>query len=773
MDDSSLVASKITIDFNRVLNRFLKYWYIFIISIFIVVIFSIIKNRYSVSTYPVTASIVFKESKESKGESFIYNNSLVSGVRNYLNETYIIKSFPLIERTLREINFGISFFVEGNVLTTEVYNLPIECVIINDNENATASFKFKMINSNQYELSTSGDGKQLKDVTLFHFKDTITYHGLSLLFAPKPLRDHSSETDVTYLVNYTSPSLLAPIYAARLSAAWAEVNAGIMNLSIEGNNPEKEIDFLTGLILNYQNYDLDKKNQTAIRTSKFIMSQLASISDSLHKIEAKLELFKTKNIKSTMGSEVAYLSAKIDPLEGINSELGLREIYFNYLTDYLNRNENYDQIILPTSTGITDGLLNSLMSRLIDLQLLLKMNDKPDNPLVVQSKKNITEIKKEILESVKNLRSTDKIRKSYVNDQISLLDTKLNKIPLVERELISIKRNYSLLENQYIFLLQKQAEANISKASTASDISVVNPPMISGGPRSSSSINYYLAAFIGLILPALFFVVIEFLNDKVQSREDIEKITNIPFIGGVGHKNSKNNIDVLTSPKSGIAESFRALRSNLSYFLGTHEKAVFMITSSISGEGKSFSSVNLASIFALSGKKTLIVGADMRKPKIFSDFSLSNNFGLSNYLAGISDFDSLIQKTFHESLDVISAGQVPPNPSELLMSDRMRLFMDEARNRYDYVIIDTPPIAIVTDALGIIKFVDHTLFVVRQNYTKKILLKSIDDLYVKGLIKKVSIVMNDIHMTGIGYETGYGYGYESGGNKNGYGYYTE
>jgi capsular exopolysaccharide synthesis family protein len=334
-------------------------------------------------------------------------------------------------------------------------------------------------------------------------------------------------------------------------------------------------------------------------------------------------------------------------------------------------------------------------------------------------------------------------------------------------------------------MLQRRSEAAITQASNTSDIVVLNPPRVGGAISPKVNSNYIIGFFAGVLLPFMAFVLLEFLDTRVQSKEDVERITSIPFIGGVGHKSATENLAVFSRPKSAIAESFRALRSNLNYFIGRNEKAVILVTSSISGEGKTFTSLNLASVYALSGKRTLIVGADMRKPKLFADFDLKNEAGLSNYLAGLADFNSICQRTTYENLDLISGGPVPPNPSELLLSDRMREFIDDARKVYDIVIIDTPPMAIVTDAFVLTPYADHSLFLVRQNYTPKNLMKTVEDYYSTGKLKNISIVLNDISRSGPGYGFGYGYGYAYGygysyeygylygRKKNGAGYYEE
>jgi capsular exopolysaccharide synthesis family protein len=359
------------------------------------------------------------------------------------------------------------------------------------------------------------------------------------------------------------------------------------------------------------------------------------------------------------------------------------------------------------------------------------------------------------------------------------MEDQLSGYPAAERKYIGIRRNYSLLENLYIFLLQKRAEASISRAASTSDIVMVNPPMAGAPISPKPAQNYLIAGVSGLALPLLVFILMEIFNTRIQSKDDIERFTSIPFIGGVGHKTTPDNRSVLLSPKSAVAESFRALRSNLTYFLGDKQKATVLITSSISGEGKTFTTINLASVFALSGKKTLVLGADMRKPKLFGDFGLPNNTGLSTYLVGLKEFEGVVQKTAEPNLDLVSGGPVPPNPSELVLTGRMKKFFEEARQRYDYIIIDSPPLAIVADAFVLADHADHMIFVTRQDHTPKQLLKSLDEHYRNGRLKNISLLLNDIFKSGPGYGYGYsygygyGYGYRYSKRKNGDGYYVD
>ena len=304
--------------------------------------------------------------------------------------------------------------------------------------------------------------------------------------------------------------------------------------------------------------------------------------------EVQLQQFKQGNRTSgNMTMEAQRIFNKVESLELQKMEVMVKNSYYDYLKKYLSESKNLDQVIIPTSLGITDPVLTSLISKIIDLQLDVKLffdREKTTNPLMTNKINRLTELKREVVESIDGLRSTDKIKLDFLNTQIIAVEKQIGYLPLAERQLISIQRNYSLLENLYVFLMQKMSEAEISKASNTSDIILVNPPMISGGPISPKvPQNILIGVLTGLGLPLIIFIILEVLDTRVQSREDIEKVTRIPFIGGVGHKQGELNLEVLKSPKSSIAESFRALRSNLNYFVSKNEKAVFLITSSISG----------------------------------------------------------------------------------------------------------------------------------------------------------------------------------------------
>lgn len=782
-ENSVGIDTGFNIDYKRVLYHVYRYWYLVLIFLTICLTAAFLNNRYSTKIYPITASIIIRETEEATEGKFVYNNPLVNFYKNYLNELYIVRSFPLIRENICELNYQASFYKEGKVLTTESYKtLPVRVAVVSEAEGGRAiSLFFEAISDSQFKLNPIVDDAPLGD-KVYAFNDTVKLASGHFVF--QPVGQFGPEfTNQQYIFRYIPSGALATSYISRLGAQWAEEGAGVINLSISGSIPQKEIDFLNGLIKRYEEYNLQKKSLAASRSIEFISAQLDGISDSLKRAERQLELFKGKNIVTDLNEEAQRLFKKIEGLEIQRTELILRSNYYSYLLKYLEEGKNLDQIILPTSLGIDDPILTGLLSRMVDFQLEMKMllsRDKLENPVVNERRKRIQEIKNDIVESIHNQQSVDKIKSDFLTKGIQEADRQISFLPAAERQLVSIKRNYSLLENLYVFLLQKRAEAGISKAATTSDVTIVNPPLAGGFVSPRIRLNYLIALSIGIAFPLMCFVAIELLNTRIQSREDIEAQTEVPVLGGTGHKKGEGNLEVMRKPKSAVAESFRALRSNLFYFMQDKEKGTFLVTSSISGEGKTFTSINLASVFALSGKRTLIIGADMRRPKIFEDFNCHNDLGLSSYLAGLCEFDQAIQKTEFDNLQLVSGGPVPPNPSELLLSSRMNEFMTLAKESFDIIVIDSPPLAIVADAFELARFADHTIFLIRQDYTPKVLLRTIEDFRVSGKLVSVSIVLNDIYRSGLGYGYGYSYGYGygygygyDGKKKNGHGYYSE
>ncbi len=766
------------VNVKRVIARALRFWYLIVASALAGLSIAYVVNRYTTKIYPVKASIIIKENEENLGAKFLYNNELVNPYRNHLNEVYIMKSYPLIQEVVESLHLEISMYKEGDIKTTEYYNpeFPLQIRFAKDKKQAGRPFFIKIVDENTFQIYYEGldtDTKEAKHLQHLSFNDTVRVNGFT--FYAAKIDSVKEYIGVPFLVTVRDPESIARQYSSKLKLTWAELQSSVLDLEIQGAVQRKEIDFLNKFIERYQKYDVEKKTRESKMAISFLDKQLQVIGDSLQRYEDEVVNFKKENVIVNLEAETERLYDKMLTLEEQNFKYKLAENYNQYVLDLL-QNAKYDGVFTPQSVGIQDEILTGLISELLaeqsQVNLYLSNTKKgvdktADNPSLQSKLQKIELLKKDITKAIANDRVTQNINQKFVQTQIKLIEEQLKKIPNTERKLAAIQRNFSLRENLYTFLLQKRAEAGLSEASTTSDIVVVNPPSAGGAITPKTSQNYIFGLLLGFIIPVIVFVIIEILNDKVQSREDISFMTNVPVVGGIGHNKEVETLVVINKPRSSMAESFRALRSNLNYFTENKNNQVFMVTSSLPGEGKSFTSLNLASVFALAGKKTLLIGADLRKPKLYDDLGLKNDLGLSQYLSNLATLEQVIQTSEIENLDMIAGGATPPNPSELLLKPQMKELVEHLRQRYDFIVLDTPPMGLVTDAFVLAEFANHILFVVRQGFTPMPVLQSLEEYHQRGKLQNISIVFNDLRKSGLGYGYGnygygYGYGYEYG-----------
>ncbi len=758
------------LDVGHLIKVIVDKWYLVVLSLAISLLTAFFAIRYSERIYPVRASMIIHEKEETNGMDILYKNGLIEQYRNYLNEPYVIKSYPLIQRVVEELNLNVTVSKEGRVKTTELYKVvPFNIVVERDSvSDSPISFLLKIETPTNYTISSSVEGEN-QPILNKQFGETFLWQNRRVsIVNPDKLLLPATIGEVFQVV-YTPTLRVVASYVSKLNVDWAEEGAGVINLSINGATPQKEIDFLNCLIKNYQNLDLENKGMKADRTIRFIKDQMVGITDSLRSFEQDLEKFKKSNGTSgDLNSDAERIYGQLDELNERKSELVIRGRYFEYLKSYLKDNKEFDKLILPNSLGIKESILEDLIAQMVKTQSEIKLYqhiEKSSNPLADRKKEQLGETYRQILVSLNSLQQNDRILLEEITKNLKQVDRLISYLPLAQRKLVSIQRNYSLQENLYVFLRQKMSEAEISKAANVTDVSVVNPAMQIGGFITPKILQSYLIAIvIGVGFPISIMLLLEVLNNKIRSKEEIERYTSVPIIGVVGHKQSTNNLEILNFPQSAIAESFRLVRTNLAFFTQKLEKATILISSSVSGEGKTFTSINLASILALSEKRTLIVGADLRLPKLAQEFQLKNDIGLSNFLIGAASFDSIIQKTEFANLDLVTSGPIPPNPSELLLIGKIEEFLTQAKKIYDFIIIDTAPMAIVTDAYSMMPFVDHTVFVVRQNYTMRSFLTQLQENVDLGKVKSISVLFNDVAkpLNRYGYLYRYNYRYYKG-----------
>jgi capsular exopolysaccharide synthesis family protein len=431
-------------------------------------------------------------------------------------------------------------------------------------------------------------------------------------------------------------------------------------------------------------------------------------------------------------------------------------------------------IIAPTLVDANDQLLVSQVQNLQQLyeeREQLEFSAALENPGLVQINSRIQTIRSKILDILDGLISSNDLSWKQIDTEEKSIEQQLLRLPVSEQELINIQRKYDVNKQFYTYLMEKRAEAGIQRASTISNVRILDKASsfntVSVGTKKS--ILYFIALLLGLMVPGGIIYLADSLDSRIKDRNDIEDYTNLPILGIVSHDATGADISVFSNPGSPFAESFRHIRTNLQYILREPDRKVIMITSTISGEGKTFIVLNLAAILAMNNKKVLIAGFDLRRPSLHKIFNISNAVGISTFLAGKASYKEIIQPTNIEGLDVMVAGPIPPNPAELIETKKTAELINGASKNYDYIIFDTPPVALVTDAILLSRYSDSNIFIIRQNYSHKGVIAMINNLKEEKM-KEISILVNDIKESkALGYRYYYGYGYEYG---YGYGYYS-
>lgn len=768
------------VDIKRYVSLFISNWYWLAISLLIAMSISYGINRWSEEVYTVSSTILIKDDANAGLTNIFPGSAAYKGQQNLNNEMGILKSFRLNYRVMEELpEFNINYIKVGKrgVAETRLYKNSPFVVIYDSLEKQTMGLnvEIRIKSEEKYELLI--DGKNSFE-TEKSFGEQFIERGFDFRIE---LRDKAGfrfdpDNSNRYYFYFVSIPSLTNQYRGKLLIAPAFEESSLMTLTTSGFVPGQEADYLNKLMEVYLKFGMENKNRTVEQTIEFIDEQLAKVSDSLRRAEGNIESFKISNRMIEISSEAELIQGKLEKVDMERAELLLKRRYLEYLKDYINRNEESEGIIAPALLGITDEQLIRLVSQVTAKEqekrrMLMNLDSGTVTLKLISSEVLLLQdaLGENIEDGFININESF----SETDKRIRLLEEEMMKLPASERQLINIQRNYDISNTVYTYLLEKKAEAGIARASNVADNRIID----SAGPSTSYRIkpqerqNSLMAIIIGLVLPLLGIILIDLLNDKIIDKKDIEKVTKAPILGYISHNTLHSELPVVEKTGSTLAESFRSVRTNLKYFIKDTQHPVISISSTITAEGKTFISANLAAIIALSGKKVLLVGLDLRKPRIHKLFGISNTTGISNYLIGQEKFEDVIIKTKVDNLWYATAGPVPPNPAELIDSPEMFEFIEKAKKEFDYVIIDTPPVAIVTDALLCSSFTDFYIFVVRQRYSSKSTLSLIDELHKSKKLKNIGLVVNDINLSGYygyglryGYALGYGYSY-------GYNYY--
>ena len=766
------------LDIKELLYKILSKWYWFIICGFLGLTMSWIYNKYSVSLWQVESTILVSDASKKPGIDNLFERFSLGSIINMQNHIELLKSYNLNRKAIENLGWRTSWFKKGQFIDSEFYkDEPFHVVELQGWYNGFGiPINIKSLSDDLFEISFSYEDIINSKVRKIEMKQKgklgVPFVSPKFCFT---LEKGHGKVDVgeNYYFKFNDTNSLTLSYSksAKLAVSLTDKTAEILKLTVKGTQPAREVDFLNELTKVYIQFGLREKNRTSENTVEFIELQLTGIADSLRIAGQSFTNYRAENQIVDLSKEGSLVMDKVSSLESERAIAEMRLVYYQSLKKYIKDADAMKRSVAPSVIGILDPALNSMIIKLVELynrREVLSYSVQDKNPALVMLDNEIISTRNNLSENLSNLESNAKVDLENLKKRINEVNKLAKQLPQTEQQFINYKRRFDVNNDLYTFLLTKKAEAAISRASNVADSQVIDEARLETasivGPNRF--LNLLIGLFLGLGTPLLVIILTDYFNDTIKNREEIVRATKLPIVGEIGHNRYDKEFVTIEHPRSEIAESFRGLRTNLQYILKGHVQNVIGIHSTIPGEGKSFISLNLATIIAMNDKKVLLVATDMRKPRLNALFDIDHKqTGLSTYLINRDTFNEVIRTTHIPNLSFVSSGPIPPNPSELLENGGFERFIIEAKNMFDYVIIDNAPVPVVTDGLISARYCDSNIFVIRQDYSHLTQISYIDQLSTKDMMPNVCLVINDMEIHGYGYRNKYGYG------KYGYGRY--
>ncbi len=749
-----------TLSIKDIFFKYVRFLPVFLVSVAVCLLGAYLYLRYTTPIYRVTGTLVFKTEEQNRGGRLneIFMAKSVSDVQS---EIEILKSQQLMYRVVDSAKLQTSYFAVGKIKTLNIYtSCPFRLVV----HKLTDSFAFRM----NFTFPGENEFRVNKEANRYTFGDRFAnaYGEFSLVKMFNGVK--GKEFDVEW-----KPTMERAVdYAPMVRVAPKIAGSNIYNIQIDYQNSVLAADIINNLMVRYKDASIDDKNATIKQRLDYIIVQLARIDQDLDSIEARRISFINENNLSDYESQLdAFFKVQTESDEKIQDQkhqLLVIDQLRAYLQDGMNNFE-----LTPSSLSLTDQTLSAMIISYNTMQLerkrMLENKIPEENPQIIAKNAELEKLRKNILESLKNIEIAynSSINDFYRRQSNALFKQK--QLPAKIQRLLEMERERDSKLGFYKFLQEQREETAMQQAATVAGSRVLEAAYPTNVPiRPNKRAIQLLAIILGIGLPAMYIFFQELINDKINTRYDIEKLTDVSILGEVGHSYSSSSMIVSKTNRSMVSEQFRIIRSNLQYVLNKIDKPVIMITSSFSSEGKTFITTNLVGVMSLDGKKTVMLEFDIRKPKLFSGMKLSSKQGITNYLVGKAEMADLpIKIPGYDNLFGISCGPVPPNPSELLLDSRVTDMFTWLKENFDVILIDTAPVGMVSDAMTLGKFADTTLYIVRQGYTYKKQVSLIDEFYHANRLPRISIVINDVKLKpGYGYygygRYGYGYGYGGG-----------
>jgi len=763
---------------SNLIKKYIYHWPLFVLAIILTFIGAYFYLKITNPIYPILATLEFKAPTASSA-SLTVNQSSTEQQLNPIdkpviveNEIEVMQSKKLIYQVVNQLELWISYTKKKGLATKDLYN--------------ESPVHFSFIRQNG-QISPKGEKMEIviKDTTSFIYKTATGESRLYKFSAPiksdfgtwalTPTSFIESNVGAAITIGIKDPDLVSDSYQTGIKVALENKDAPFVNLSTSDQVPQRGKDVLNALMALYLQFAIEDKNKLSQSTLKFIDSRLGTLKVELDSVERQMENYENAHNISDINSQAQiYRELNQDNLKSMN-DVDIQLGVLNSLDKYASSSQLSDK--LPAASGlITDPGLISIYEKLSELQLRreqLLTTTPAKNPIFTSIDQQIKTLKSDFKDKMAVVKSALLAQKAQLGTFSKKVQSSLKTVPVQSREYTALQRIQVSKENIYKFMLEKREQVALRYASSVSDSEVVDDAHAGKIKWPIVPAVYGLALVLAFILAAFVLFLKENLDDLITSRKQIEDETSVPILGELAYQDTEDQIVVSEGrSKFAIGEQFRVLRTNLFHLHGNSDSGrVTLFTSSISGEGKSFVSSNLAVTLAYASRKSVILEMDLRKPKVSVNFGLSTDHpGISDFLAQkITDVKQMIRPSGIPGLDILSCGSIMPNPSELLEQNTLDELIDYLKPLYDEIIIDSPPIHLVTDALIIARVADTSVYVVRQGYTHKYELEFINEINSSGRFPKFTIVFNGVKRSALGYDGyGYGYGYGYGGYGNAY-----
>ncbi|MBW3129566.1 polysaccharide biosynthesis tyrosine autokinase [Hymenobacter profundi] len=692
------------------------------------------------------------------------------------DEVGLLTSADMVRRTLEQLPFGVSYYAVPDSWLNSVRKLkvreramggvPFQVQALANKPQLTgvpiyveslADGRFRVhAEADKGELRQLFSGELVREVEDVKFDqtigagDTLRTPLLSVVINPEP--GYPATGSEQYFFRMNDMSSLTADYQQRLKVQPTEHESRILLLSIRGSVPDKEQRFLNTLMTTYVQDDLNQKNETGRKTIAFLDNEIGKLSNSRSRSTANLSSFRASRNVVDVGVQSGVDIQQQAQLGTMRARVATDQKFYESMLSYLRQHRGKSQVATLSSAGISDPTVTHLIEQLTELnnkRAVLAVNASDINPQVVALDEEISTTKEQLIQTLGSLTRTSEIALRDLDQQLSAVRSQLSSTPENERQLNSLQTTSESTEKNYSFLVQKRNEAAIALATNTTDKKIVDPARQTGlGPAAPKPpLVALLALLAGLAIPTGLVLLIDKTNRRVQGKEDLARITDIPLLGVIPHGTSKDRRVQTQDPRSPIVEAFRSIRVNLQYLSAGLDKRVIGVTSSVPGEGKTFCSVHLAAELARSGRRVILLECDMRRPAVAPYLGIDARApqGLSTYLSGQSTLEEARIVTDIPNLDVLACGPIPHNPTELLESKRLEDLILLLKEEYDYLMVDIPPMGYVSEFFVLLQHLDANLYVVRQNYTDREMVGQIDELYRDQKVKQLYTVINDVH----------------------------